>query len=96
VPRSALIPKTSSTVFEKARELADFEKFKKATDGLAQRYVAEFVNKGSISCPNPRIQFVSKTTNQVVASYQNVGIEPFPCSTDTSISRATSLHSSTK
>jgi len=61
-------------VFNKALELSDFEKFKAAIDGLAQRYVSEYLNKSfdelaSIS------EFTSflKRVNQAVTSYEQLG-----------------------
>jgi len=61
-------------VFEKARDLADFQKFKASIDGLAQRYVAEFVGKGfdQLSQSAEFTSFLSRV-NQVEASYQTVG-----------------------
>ena len=61
-------------VFEKARELADFEKLKATIDGLAERYISEFVGKGFDQLANAA-EFTAflNLVNQVVTSYQNVG-----------------------
>src|SRR5262245_15337787 len=61
-------------VFEKARELSDFEKFKTAIDGLAQRYISEFVNKGFDELALvPEFTAFLNRVNQIVTSYQQVG-----------------------
>src|SRR5262245_62018683 len=61
-------------VFEKVRELSDFEKLKGAIDGLAKRYISEFVEKGfdELSARTPFDEFLGRV-NQVVKSYEEVG-----------------------
>ncbi len=62
------------SLFEKARDLADFEKFKAAIDGLAQRYVSEYVKKGfdQLASIDEFKAFLNRV-NLVVASYEQVG-----------------------
>jgi hypothetical protein len=62
------------TVFEKARDLSDFTKFKAAVDGLAQRYISEYIGKGfdALSAVPEFTSFLNRV-NQVVTSYQQAG-----------------------
>jgi hypothetical protein len=66
--------KSFLTVFQKAVQLSDFEKFKAATDKLAQRYISEFIGKGfdTLSAKTPFNAFLG-TVNRVVTSYEEVG-----------------------
>jgi hypothetical protein len=61
-------------VFQKARELSDFDKFKAAIDGLAQRYISEYVDKGfnELSSVSEFTSFLD-SVNKVVTSYQQLG-----------------------
>ena len=60
-------------VLDKARELSDFEAFKEATDGLARRFVGEFIGKGFDKLANERefTKFLGRV-NTVVTSYEQV------------------------
>ena len=61
-------------VFQKARELSDFEKFKAATDGLAQRFVSEFVGKAfDVLAAQPEFTTFLARVNTVVSSYEQLG-----------------------
>jgi hypothetical protein len=61
-------------VFQKARELSDFDKFKQTIDGLAQRYVSEYINRGFDQlAATPEFTSFLNRVNQVVTSYQQVG-----------------------
>jgi hypothetical protein len=62
------------TVFDKARELSDFEKFKGALDGLAKRYISEYVNKGfdELEKINEFKTFMAQV-NKVSTSYDTLG-----------------------
>jgi len=61
-------------LFAKARELSDFAAFKTATDGLAQRFVAEYVKKGfdQLEKSTEFDSFLTRV-NRVVESYSRVG-----------------------
>ena len=60
-------------VFQKARELSDFEKFKAATDGLARRFVSEFVGKAfDVLAAQPEFTTFLARVNKVVTSYEQV------------------------
>ncbi|MEO8070557.1 MAG: hypothetical protein ABI652_04085 [Acidobacteriota bacterium] len=61
------------TVLHKARDLADFDAFKAATDGLARRYVGEFVARGfdALETRTEFAKFLGRV-NTVVASYEQV------------------------
>jgi hypothetical protein len=60
-------------VFQKARELSDFDAFKSATDGLARRFVSELIGKGfdALSSRTEFDQFLARV-NKVVTSYEQV------------------------
>ena len=66
--------KSVLNVFQKARELSDFDKFKGAVDGLAKKYIGEFIGKGfdELSKVSEFTRFL-KTVNKVVDSYESVG-----------------------
>ncbi len=62
------------TIFQKARQLSNFEKFKATIDGLAQQYIAEYIGKGfdELAKETEFTAFLARV-NQVVTSYQEVG-----------------------
>jgi len=61
-------------IFDKARELSDFEQFKGALDGLAKRYISEYVNKGfdQLSTVAEFKTFMAQVS-KVSASYETLG-----------------------
>jgi hypothetical protein len=66
-------PKNFLNVFQKARELSDFKKFKDATDGLARRFVSEFVGKGFDKlATQAEFRMFLDRVNNVVTSYEQV------------------------
>lgn len=60
-------------VLERAHELADFEKFSGAIDGLARRYVGEFIGKGfdKLRSNTEFTKFLGRV-DQVMASYETL------------------------
>lgn len=60
-------------VLERAHELADFEAFSKAVDGLARRYVGEFIGKGfdRLKAKAEFTRFLDRV-HQVVTSYETL------------------------
>ena len=62
------------TIFRKAKDLSDFDKFKAAIDGLAQKYISEYIGKGFDELDGLK-EFKSflARVNQIVTSYNEVG-----------------------
>ena len=60
-------------VFDKALELSDFEKFKGAIDGLARKYIEEFIGKGfdTLASKTELQKFLARV-NTIVTSYQTL------------------------
>lgn len=66
--------KSFLNVFQRARELSDFEEFKQSIDGLAQRFIGEFTGRafdrlGSV----PEFKKFLGGVNEVVTSYEQLG-----------------------
>jgi hypothetical protein len=61
------------TVFDKALELSDFEKFTGAIDGLARKYVEEFTGKGfeTLAAKTELQKFLARV-NRIVTSYDTL------------------------
>ncbi len=60
-------------VLQKAHELSDFEKFKGAVDGLARKYVSEFIGEGFEKLGSePRFNAFLARVHAVVNSYEEV------------------------
>jgi hypothetical protein len=60
-------------VLRRAHELSDFDAFRKAVDGLAQRYVGELIGKG-FDALQARTEFGAfmKRVNRIVTSYEQL------------------------
>ena len=61
-------------VFDKALELSDFEKFKGATDGLARKFVEEFIGKGfdTLASKTELQKFLARV-NKIGTSHETLG-----------------------
>ena len=65
--------KSVLSILQKAQELSDFEKFKAAIDGLAQKYISELVGKGfGELADHTKFNEFLGLVNKVVTSYQQV------------------------
>lgn len=61
------------TVFQKARELSDFNKFKETVDGLAKKFIGEFIGKAfdKLETATEFTKFLARV-NKVVTSYEQL------------------------